>query len=153
MSAYAASINQPKHKYRRSKNGGAAKTKLTIPQPSEASISGLSLRRRLYRSVIFGLETYLSFIIGFIIIIYIYGCRLVGSRSFSSSTKFRNPYSASETILRLQCDPSQDPSSNTDTVDGVAKLKPPRCLENPMLGVHKFIKIQVIQIYSYFYYS
>jgi len=146
MSAYAASIaekkSHPKHR-KSSKHQNLSKLKPTGIDTSY-SVSGLFIRQKLVKSGIRIFEIYLSLVYGVLLIAYIFWRKCF----FTTSYKDINPYSMSSGQQTSSGksgsykDLSRTATTSTESSGG-PKIKPPACLEDPVLGSHKFIKIQV----------
>lgn len=141
MSGYAASITNKKYaKNKKSKSTNIHRSRSWQQSSTEStSVTGLHIRQNLQHSITFLWQAYVGLIFSVFIVLYVMGRRLISSRN-----RRKNPYSQSEATGKPRSGSYKDLSRMPlDEQKDSVKLKPPSCLEDPILGSHKFIKIQV----------
>ncbi|XP_018020392.1 epoxide hydrolase 4-like [Hyalella azteca] len=148
MSAYAASVSERKSgKNKKSRHTNVCRSKnINGVLASEIpSVTGFRLRNRLWRLILSVFEAYLTIAFAVLVSIYVLGRRLVTSKT--AKRRRRNPYTRTEGKSKSgSCnDLSLDSSSTPD--DELDKIRPPKCLEDPAFGSHKFIKIQGVKLH------
>ncbi|KAF2360634.1 Alpha/beta hydrolase fold-1 [Trinorchestia longiramus] len=149
MSAYAASVTDkrtPRNRKTRHNNASKSKNNSNVLSSDVQTLSGLWIRYRLWRILVTSFEAYLTLMFTIFVSFYVLGKRLVSSRS--AKGKRRNPYSLRDG--RAQSGSYKDLSLATTGCVGAdeeSKVRPPKCLEDPALGTHKFIKIQGVKLH------
>uniref|UniRef100_A0A2P2I4D2 Epoxide hydrolase 4-like n=2 Tax=Hirondellea gigas TaxID=1518452 RepID=A0A2P2I4D2_9CRUS len=154
MSAYAAGVPDKKsmsNRKRRSKqnNNHTKQKSIQYHLDEPDTVTGLNIRRKVKKLVVMCFEGYLTLICAVLVLFYIFGRRLIRTRTLSSFQKNRNPYSKCSNVVPVKNGSHKDLSSTNGfyPVEETMKIKPPSCLEDPSLGVHKFIKIQGVKLH------